>query len=332
MTTNQIIKTYQAQKRKNQRQAIHRQKELERQRKELHKLTDAQIAAHEVKVNENHIDLLTSFHAEASEPYDWAELQSTELPQTPEPLSINQDVARERLHYFKPSIMQKMLGKEKEIVASLQQELEAAIAKDKELHENALKEHRESTEEILKVKEIASGVLDQDLNWYVKALDHFKPYDEVAKYLTSFQIHSKHNSYLEITIGVADENTVLPKEEKTLTKSGKVSSKQLTASRKNEIYGAYVCGISLRIARETMALLPVERVIVHVNAQLLNSVTGYKEPKTILSALYPKATINQLNFDAIDCIQAMGNFKHNMQFSKTKGFTAIEILDSAINP
>jgi len=81
-----------------------------------------------------------------------------------------------------------------------------------------------------------------------------------------------------------------------------------------------------------MALLPVERVIVHVNAQLLNSVTGYKEPKTILSALYPKATINQLNFDAIDCIQAMGNFKHNMQFSKTKGFTAIEILDSAINP
>jgi hypothetical protein len=46
----------------------------------------------------------------------------------------------------------------------------------------------------------------------------------------------------------------------------------------------------------------------------------------ILSVRIEKSRLETLNFETIDCSDAMQNFKHNMKFKKTKGFDPVEKL------
>jgi len=59
---------------------------------------------------------------------------------------------------------------------------------------------------------------------------------------------------------------------------------------------------------------------------MLNSQTGYLEDLTVLSVMVPRGTMDSLNMGLIDPSDALRNFNHNMNFSKTKGFAAVERL------
>lgn len=43
-----------------------------------------------------------------------------------------------------------------------------------------------------------------------------------------------------------------------------------------------------------------------------------------LSVVFNREVLNGLNFEAIDPSDAMKNFRHNMKFMKTKGFSPVE--------
>ena len=66
---------------------------------------------------------------------------------------------------------------------------------------------------------------------------------------------------------------IVPRETKSLLKSGKLSVKQMPKARFYEIYQDYVCGCVLRAGRELFALLPIRMVIVTAMANMLNTQT-----------------------------------------------------------
>jgi hypothetical protein len=67
-------------------------------------------------------------------------------------------------------------------------------------------------------------------------------------------------------------------------------------------------------------------VFVHAVGEILNPQTGHQEQQPIVSVAIPRATLNKLNFNQIDCSDSMSNFSHRMKFSKTKGFAPVEAL------
>jgi hypothetical protein len=82
----------------------------------------------------------------------------------------------------------------------------------------------------------------------------------------------------------------------------------------------------LRVGRELLALLPVPVVVVNAVADVLNSSTGNIESHTILSVAMSGDVLAGMNFKALDPSDSMKNFKHNMTFSKTGGFSPVEKL------
>lgn len=93
-----------------------------------------------------------------------------------------------------------------------------------------------------------------------------------------------------------------------------------------ELYQDYVCGCALRIARELFSFLPLSRVAVHVQTDVLDQATGHMVQQTILSVCMPRAILSQINFKAADPSEAMSLFPHRMGFKKTKGFIGIKPL------
>jgi len=56
---------------------------------------------------------------------------------------------------------------------------------------------------------------------------------------------------------------------------------------------------------------------------MLNPATGHVEKQTILSVAVPRETLDKLIFETIDCSEAMSNFVHRINFSKTKEFSPV---------
>ena len=83
-------------------------------------------------------------------------------------------------------------------------------------------------------------------------------------------------------------NEVVPLEEKILTKTGQLSVKEMSKTKFNEIYQAYVCSSSIRVARELFALLPQDKVYVHAIGEVLNTKTGHLKEVPVLSVVFPR--------------------------------------------
>ncbi len=101
----------------------------------------------------------------------------------------------------------------------------------------------------------------------------------------------------------------------------------MPVSKFNELYQDHICSSVLRIARESFAILPIQKVLVTAYGNLLNTQTGYKEDVPILSVLIPKETLGKLSFNNLDPSDSMNNFVHKMSFKKAQGFNSIEKLN-----
>jgi hypothetical protein len=120
-----------------------------------------------------------------------------------------------------------------------------------------------------------------------------------------FTVH--HAKLLECVLSVSTRR-IIPTEAKSLTASGKISVKAMPKARFHEIYQDYMCGCVLRVAREVLALLPIETVLITVLVNAPDRRTGREGEQPILSVAIPRATVARLDFDTLDPSDAMGNF------------------------
>jgi homogentisate 1,2-dioxygenase len=96
-----------------------------------------------------------------------------------------------------------------------------------------------------------------------------------------------------------------------------------------ELYQDYICGCVLRVANETFALLPFEKVIVTAVGDVLNTQTGHLEVKPLLSVVIPRSTLGKLDLDAIDPSDSMRNFIYRMDYKRNKGFMVVDRIEAS---
>lgn len=311
------------------RAAIRNQRELEKQQKTIVKMQEAERSAYEVQVYQNHIDLLLSVHKECGEIYDWAEIEHSEPPAKPKHLNQHEDAAKLNLSSLKIGLSDKLLGRGDSKKKQLLDAIEDAKKLDEKEYQDALTSYENGCEELQTAKELSTKILAGDTTAYIEAIQKVDPFSDIKGLGSSYDIKVYNKTMLNATLFVNGES-VIPTEIRSLTKGGKLSIKTMPKNKFYDIYQDYVCGSSLRIARELFALLPVDMIIVNAIGSLLNKQTGHLENKPILSVAIPRKTFGVLNFENLDPSDSLNNFVHNMDFKKSKGFGPVEVLDSSI--
>ena len=325
-TLKALDREAQRRNRERNREAIRRQREMEKNAKAHAKLQELERARFEVEDYEEEINRFKSLHALGTTvSIDWNEIATLEPPSEPVHTSIHKRLAEGELHKYKPSILDKTLKRAEKKKKLLKQAVEEADKED-------LLEYQESLIQFSKDKldwehsiSFANRILDHDTTSYVEALDELKPFSSVSELfkMVEFQAYSKNSVAASCKIDL--ENTV-PSIRKSLLQSGKISVKQMPKSQYFELCQDFVCSCALRIARDLLGILPVEWIMVNICMEMLNSATGMLQDQVILSVAIPRTTLSKIKLKAVDPSDAMSNFKHQMQFKKTKGFSGVEVL------
>lgn len=304
----------------------HRQhRELLKRQERNHKLQAAQQAALEVASYEKYLDLVTTVHRDCSEVWDWSSVLKAPAPVPPVRSNQLEAAQRVREQQHSPGFFDKVFGRLEAKAAASDRSIEEARAADQTRYAAALKEHETSMGEWKTLQRIAGGVLAGDAAALKEALEELNPFEDIKELGRKVNL-SFSPRYAEAAVFLHGIEHV-PREIKSLLKTGKVSTKLAPESFINQTYQAHVCSCVLRVARELFAVLPFPKVFVHGLALLLNPQTGNMEPKPIISVLMPRETFGALNFERLDPADCMRNFVHQMAFSKAKGFSPVSLLN-----
>ncbi|MCQ6276789.1 hypothetical protein JMM81_17935 [Bacillus sp. V3B] len=216
---------------------------------------------------------------------------------------------------YKPTFRDKFFNRVEAKKRLLEEEITISKEEDEKLYQN--------WEEL---KNLGNGILNGNLSSYQKVVNDLAPFEDIKDLGSDFTFEFIDNQIAVFNLYVHSES-VIPAEELSLTKTGKVSRKKMTKTKLYELYQDYVASCILRISRELFALLPLERVYINAIGELFDSSLGKEVEGTILSILVDHDTLHQLDFDRIDCSDSMVNFPHNMNFRKTKGFAFVDKLE-----
>ena len=309
-----------ATQRRQERESRQRQKELEKRRKEMAKLSELDQARLEVESFENELDVLVSMHKDCRDPIDWLALATALPPHAPMKLARRQLAAA-----FRQSLSPG---------APPSTEEESAPRDDEALHASAQAHHAEHLAEVARLRELANGILAGTLRSYSEAIQELSPFAEIDQLgsAMNFVVHTAH--LVECTLTVNGQH-VIPRQEKFLTKSGKLSAKTMAKARYHEIYQDHVCSSVLRVARELFALLPLRTVLATAIIDDVDPATGQSHGIPVLSVCFTPETLARIHFDRLDPSDSMANFFHvgDVLASKRTGtFTRIEPLTPADLP
>ncbi len=314
-----------ASRRRSEREAHRRQRELARVRKDWERMEAQQRAAAEYEYFVNSVEVLLSVHKECSAPVDWLSAARAPAPAAPVYSNANESAAAGASASYKPGFFARLLSLETKQRARLASAIEAGRALDQQLFRALEEQHQTGHGAWAWHQQLASAVLAGDLQAYETAISYFEPLEELEEQGCQIQLGTTDPWYVAASI-LAKDDSIVPTEEKSLLASGKLSSKKMPAGKQREIYQDYVCGCALRAAREMLALLPVQFVLVHVSIVMLNKSTGHQEPTTVLSVAFSRSGVDRLNINALDPSDSMANFVHRMGFKKSSGFARVDAV------
>lgn len=290
-----------------------RRKELDRQLKEMAKLNDLEKAKLQVEAFENEVEILLSIHKQASAPIDWKYHAFALPPHTPVLSSRN------HLRIFLKSAFINPQNQ------CFEESLQQAWSIDLAEFQLANEKYQMAYAEWARLKSLAQRLLDGDVSAYSEVVTEFLALNELSNLGTSLNFKPHDSKRVECVLSVNGQE-IIPAEMKTLTSSGKLSTKPLPKARFHEIYQDYVCGCCLRVGREILSLLPVDTVLTTITISSLDSSTGQTNDLPVLSALLDRLTMDSLNFDLLDPSGAMENFtcRGDVKISKKTGaFTRV---------
>ena len=319
------LRSIQAAARRAEREAQRRQRELERQRAQLAKMQALERAAYEVQVYENYIEVLLSIHKECSDTWNWESIRSASPPAGPVKSSGQEISALYKLSAFEPGFLDRLFKRVESKRNELAEIVEEAKRRDEKEYQEALQAYKQEYAAWEEAHNLATWVLAGDPEAYTEVIKETDPFSDISELGSSIEFRVENARLVEAVLHVRAED-VVPSETKSLLKSGKVSVKKMSKTKYYELYQDYICGCVLRVARELMALLPIEMVIATAVGKLLNTQTGHMEEQSILAVAIPRDTLEGLNCNMIDPSDSMANFVHRMAFRKTQGFSAIKAL------
>lgn len=293
------MRRLQAEQRRQERAARMRQKDLERRSKESAKLSVLEQARLEVEAHENALEVLLSVHKEQSPPIKWAEF-ATALPPH-EPMRPG--------HKEFGAVLTHGVAELENATAGRNANAEEARALDEREYLAVWEGYERERAEWERMRVLAERVLAGEAGAYTEAISDFSSLGEIAHLGSSIQIKVRSPKLIECVLTV-NGRAAIPDEVKSLTAAGKLSVKAMPKPRFHEIYQDYVCGCVLRLAREVLALLPVDIVLVTASANWTDARTGQPAELPVLSAAIARVVVERLDFDRIDPSDSMENFPH----------------------
>lgn len=114
---------------------------------------------------------------------------------------------------------------------------------------------------------VANKIIRGDIDTYLETIENLRPVDDLLLYGCDFEFGTDKSSYMEVEFNAKAEE-LLPQ------------------GLKDALFEELVCGTSIRVAKDIMAMLPVSRVIVH-------SVIA---EKTVLSVLFEKKNLVKVDY------------------------------------
>lgn len=169
----------------------------------------------------------------------------------------------------------------------------------------------------------AESVLAGDIDSYFKVIEEADPFDDLLEYGSSFEVGTDDPSILEIEFRVMS-GEVIPQNKLSLKANGELAEKPFTKSEYYELVQDYVASTILRVARDTFALLPVQKVLIHAVDTQLNTATGNEDEITIVSVMIKRDALMTINFERIDPSDCLAGFEINEKFKKTTGFAPVD--------
>ncbi len=326
MTLNSVLRSMAAAARRAERESIRRQREYSRQMKKFAKQQEIEFATLEVEQYENRVVLLKSMHQDCSDTWDWQKVNNSPPPQEPDKQNKYEQIAVGNLNKYKPSFFDKLFRRVDKKISTFNEQIIVAKNKDDAEYKNNLMKYEVEYKEWAEIKDLSARILAGDIAAYKDAIEQVNPFTEISEIGSSIEFNVLNRDLIDITLNV-NSSEAIPSEEKSQLKSGKLSVKEMPKTKFFELYQDYVSSCVLRVAREIVALLPLEKVLITAVAELLNTKTGYLEAKPILSVLIPRATLDRLNFESIDPSDSMKNFKCNLSFKKTVGFNIVDKIE-----
>lgn len=323
MGWKQYARSIHAANKRQERAASKRHRELIKEHQAAQRAADRDNAAAEVALFENYLELLVSVHKEGGETWDWKSIKAAPEPKPPVRIRSREIEARRALDAFRPTLVQRMFGGEARLRLTLEDALKTAISEEAAEHERAMERHRQALDLWGAEAALAQGILDRDVGAFEKALHYSGMVEELAAFKTRVIFHVVETDVVALSC-VFDDEELVPREEVKLTATGKMSSKAMAAGRYWALYQDHVCSCALRLARESLGVLPVSRVIVNVNMPRLDTSTGHLCTDTILAVGFAREVVDRLNLGDLDPSDSLRNFPHRMKFKKTTGFEAVE--------
>lgn len=256
---------------------------------------------------ESYLDVLVSLHKERRGSVKWEQVADASPPPAPTPEGLAEVQARHDLGAYQPGVFDRMFGTARRRSTALHTALLRAQHQDR-AEFSALTQRYEAAYALWEYRRrLARRMLAKDVSGYAEALQHAGAFDELASLQMNVAITDAESSAVVLTCR-AHANSQVPTEEIKLTASGKVSARVMATSRYWALYQDFVCSSALRAALETLATLPVDRVIVNVGAVQTNTSTGHPEFLTQLAVHIARAALLRINLSETDASDAMRNF------------------------
>ncbi len=259
------------------------------------------------------IDNITSLHKHCDYSYDWSEINNRPSPINSENKGINEIEATAKYNSYVPGFFAN-------IFSSLRSKHTVA------LYENiviARKKDREVYDEWKNLKEVSRLVLKGDLSIYEKVVKESSFIKELSEFTDSLAIKLLDNDSISIEFDI-NVYKVIPDTYKTITNAGNLSIRKYTKTNFYQLAQQFISSLSLHICKNILSILPLETVLLNIQVHELNTQTGNMDRYTILSVNIDRNTLETLNMSSIIPFDALGNFKHNVRFLKTKGFQPVD--------
>lgn len=299
---------------KKKRSSSTRYQTLAQQQKEQDKLAEIEQNKLTVEESELYLELVRSFRKDYSEPIDWVAISEgkhlLELNNQKE-LAAAQDVKD-----YKPTWRDILFGRTEFRRNQLLELVEEAKQLDIAIVENAKQK-----------QQLANSILNFDLTAYEEVLEDEIPFDDILEIGAQINYNVLSPTSISFEIDIKSKDTV-PTTKLSLTKTGKISERNMTKTQYFDIYQDFISSIAIRLGRDGFNLLPLRTIYVHVNDQI--EIDGILSVGAVISVKFEVDKFNSINFETCDCSDTIETFEHNMNFKKTKGLNLVTRLSEEI--
>lgn len=319
------VRSYTATLKRMERDQQRRAREAAKRYKELQKQEEIANAAQAVSDYNNYIETIQSLHKNCTESVNWEEVKSSTPPEKPVKLAEEENKAVLKRKDYTPSFFDKLFKSVDKKIKRLDSNIEQAKLKDTKRYELDKVNYQDELNDWNEIQTIAKGIDENKDQSYIDAIKYFNPFADLSE-LGSNLYFNVTNNIVDVDLKINGDD-VIPNYELKQTSTGKLSKKNISKTKFNELYQDHICSSCMRVAREIFAYLPVDYARVNAIAKVLNSSTGHLEEQPILSVIFTENTIKQLNLETIDPSDSLINFVHNMKFSKTNGFNVVDKVE-----